>query len=207
MQSLIEAAKRLKESKPGTIGWHRAADVLRSDGLNCDRHVSLLLEVDAALAAKDAAIARLLGTLRVICKNTDPDDPKSYRREDTDGCLADTHVSARMAIAAVNDVAPHPDTARLDKLQRALEWLIENGSARGCDGLFYKWSLDGWVSVDIPAEFADIIKPRDAHGEKAPPSATNYACMHCGSSPYYSERGRCEDCGSYQTPDGTSEDQ
>lgn len=59
MRELIDAAKNSRQHKEGTIGWHRAVGPLRSAGLNVDGHVSLLLQFDAALAAKDAEIERL----------------------------------------------------------------------------------------------------------------------------------------------------
>lgn len=101
-------------------------------------------EVDAALAAKDAAIARLLGTLRVICKNTDPDEAESYRCDDRDGCLDQTHAAARMAIAAVNEPAQMPTRSLSmakpisDQAYEQIElfvWgkLVDEAELRDCD--------------------------------------------------------------------------
>lgn len=45
-------------------------------------------------------------------------------------------------------------------------------------------------------------------GQPAPTSGeqSKKGCIHCGSHPLWTERGRCEDCGKYQTSDGRYDD-
>lgn len=52
----------------------------------------------AALAAKDAEIEKLKAALESIAEHTDPDDPESYRSDDSEGCLDRVQAISRAAL-------------------------------------------------------------------------------------------------------------
>lgn len=48
--------------------------------------------------------------------------------------------------------------ARLALMQRAVEWCLSNGAHSDGDIVYNRWS----ERIEVPAEFRDIIKPREA---------------------------------------------
>jgi hypothetical protein len=53
-----------------------------------------------------------------------------------------------------------------------------------------------FTDEEIASAIADIS------GKERPSLETRVGCRHCGSTPLATERGRCEECGKYQTADG-----
>jgi uncharacterized small protein (DUF1192 family) len=122
--------------------------------------VYIASDVDARLALKDAEIDKLKTQIRAYemwqqeCGNTEVGCCEQKRRlalmQKTIDSQANTFVTDSLEISTLR--------RKVQLMQRAIEWCLENGATRGVDDISDSGCGCCSDRIEVPAEFAEIIK-------------------------------------------------